>query len=385
MVFKTNPKILFVIGSFGVGGAELQMLMLVHELIKRNWKCEIFVLEANGPLREFLHKEKIVFYDGGINSYSSIYSKIFQLIRAFLLLWRIAVRTKPNILHAYLPLTNFLGALAARAAGVPYVITSKRALGTHQDRYSKWRMFDRLASLLSNRITANSSAVAEDTIKRDHVNREKISIIYNGIDIARFKRPLHERIKIRTSFGLANEEIGVITVGNLIPYKGHRDLINALPCIQSQAKIKAKYFFVGEDRGIGNSLNELLHAQGLSGSVTFLGRRSDVAELMGAMDIFVLPSHEEGFSNALLEAMASGLAVVATNVGGNPEALECGQNGLLVSPYAPVELAEAVLKLISDSRLRNHLGSRARSAVQGRYSINAMVNAHIALYQNQPR
>lgn len=354
--------------------------MLVTELARRGWQCQLFVLEADGPLKELLSKAEIVVIDGGYSSTSAPWIKVAQLGRALFRLWLLTIRTRPDVLHAYLPLTNFLGALAGRTAGVPVILTSRRGLGTHQDRNPGWRPFDRISNLCSHYVTVNSRAVADDTVARDGIRPEKLVIIHNGIDMARFHAAARARDSMRRTLGLEREALGVVVVGNLIPYKGHADLLRALPDVVSGGA-RVQLFFVGEDRGIGAGLRQLAEELRVAQFVTFLGRRDDVAQILAGMDLCAVASHEEGFSNALLEAMASGLAIVATDVGGNPEALQRGELGILVPPRDPVALAAALRRLVENEDERLELGRRAREVVASKYTVDAMVDGYIALYR----
>jgi glycosyltransferase involved in cell wall biosynthesis len=313
--------------------------------------------------------------------------KILLLVRALLQLWWLAVRLRPTTLHSYLPLTNFLGTVAGWLALVPVVITSRRALGTHQDRLPLWRSLDRLANRLSTLVTVNSHAVAADTVARDGIAPNKLVLIPNGIDFSRFSEPLADRAALRTALGLDTPDgvtPGIVVVGNLIPYKGHADLIDSIAQLKPRDQ-PARFLLVGEDRGIGTDLAARACARGVADRISFIGSREDVASILAASDGFVLPSHEEGFSNALLEAMAAGLFIVATDVGGNSEALEDGRLGTLVPPRDPAALARAIdllLDALSDSAdtgtARN---AEAARTVRERYGIDRMVEAHIVLYR----
>jgi glycosyltransferase involved in cell wall biosynthesis len=373
-------KVLYVIGSLGIGGAETQMAMLVSELIDRGWGCEVFVLEADGPLRRMLEARGAVIHDGGYNSAAALPRKLLLLLRALLRLLVLVRRTKPIVLHAYLPLTNFMGAVAGSVAGAPKVITSRRALGTHQERRRYWKFFDLATNYFSDHVTVNSRAVWEDTVKRDAIDPVKLVHISNGLDASRYDMAAQSRESMRRALGLLDGQLGIVAVGNLLSYKGHHDLINALPTILNH-KTNVLLFIVGEDRGIGSSLQNLTEELGISAHIQFLGHRSDVAQILAAMDIFVLPSHEEGFSNALLEAMASSLAIVATDVGGNREALDDGRLGVLVPSHDSDALAVAISNLLSDAAERQRFGRLANARVRTSYSVNEMVNAHIALYE----
>ncbi len=371
-------RILYVIGSLELGGTESQMVMLMRQLKRRDYCCELFALQAKGPFREILQRDGITIHDGGYQASAHKALKTFLLLRAQLRLWRLALRMQPDVLHTYLPLANFMGALAGRAASVKKIITSRRALGTYQDRHPYAKPLYRIANALSDCVTVNSAAVRQDVISRDGMAREKLVLIRNGLDLSRFAHSGSDRGALRANLQLGSNEIGIIKVGNLIPYKGHADLITAFKKVIDENR-NVRLFLVGEDRGIQNDLERLAASLGVSDRVHFLGRRNDVPLLLMAMDLYVMASHEEGFSNALLEAMAAGLPIVATDVGGNREALGDGVAGILVPPHAALALALAINTLLADEAQRARLAAQAKArALQ--YNVAAMVDAHIALY-----
>ena len=371
-------KILYGIGSLNLGGTESQVTMLIRELKHHGYQCELFALEAKGPFKSILEQDGIPLHDGGCDSKAPKVVKAFLLLRALIRFWLLALRVKPDVLHAYLPLMNLMGSLAGRAAGVKKIITSRRALGTYQDRHPNQKVFYKLANALSDRVTVNSNAVRQDTIFRDGIAPEKLVLIRNGLDIDRFSEQEGVRDVLRKNLGLGDEEFGIITVGNLIPYKGHADLINALSRVLEN-RCNAKLFLVGEDRGIQVDLERLASTLAVSDRVHFLGQRNDVPSLLMAMDIYAMASHEEGSSNALLEAMAAGLPIVATDAGGSREALDDGRAGMLVPPHDPGSLSLAIGKLLDDDVLRSQVASKAKACAQA-YSIPEMVEAHTKLY-----
>ena len=170
-------------------------------------------------------------------------------------------------------------------------------------------------------VTANSRAVAADTQLRDGYDASRIIVIPNGLDFEGIDDMQEHRNEVRQELGLQASDVAVVCVANLMPYKGHKELIDAFARVAS-ADDRLKLFLIGDDRGIAADLSGQALGLGMSDRIMFLGGRSDVPRLLSAMDIGTLPSHEEGFSNALLEKLAAGLPVAATNVGGNPEALD---------------------------------------------------------------
>jgi len=140
---------------------------------------------------------------------------------------------------------------------------------------------------------------------------------------------------------------------------------------------------VGEDRGIGKDLKKMVLELGIAGRVQFLSLRHDIPCLMAASDLSVLPSHEEGFSNVILESMAAGLPIVATNVGGNSEAVVDGVTGWLVPPGRPAVMAEKIIDLLQDPRKARSWGKQGRARVKKKFTIERMVQEHIKLYEGK--
>ena len=379
---QAELRVLFVIGTLELGGAESQMLMLVRELTRQKICCEVFALQANGVLRVALDELGVPVHSGRYDFASNKLMKGLKLIRATWILLRKARRG--TVLHAYLPLSNFMGACAGYLAGVDRIITSRRGLGNHQERCPWWKLFDRIANALSDVVVVNSQVVAEDTIRRDGIRRAKLVCIYNGLEAGRFQQALPSRAIVRQSLGLKEGQVALIIVANLIAYKGHAELINAV------AKLAPRFpdlrlLVVGQDRGIGDALKAQAETLGVGKITKWFGQRSDIPELLAAADIYVCASHEEGFSNSLLEALAAGKAVVATRVGGNSEMLEAGELGILVEPSDSSGLVTALGELIVNPAKREQLGQRAAARVAQHYGVKKMAGQYVELYSHRWR
>lgn len=291
------------------------------------------------------------------------------------------MKIRPNVLHACLPLTNFMGSVAGRLSRVPLIVTSRRALGTHQDRHKGWRFFDSAAILFSKWVTVNSHAVKEDTMKRDHADPSKLILIYNGVDPFPFESTISTRAEMRRELEINFHERVIIVVANLIPYKGHADLLEAASMVLKQIP-ETIFLLVGEDRGIQKNLERQAIALRILDRVRLMGRRQDVPQILAASDLSVLPSHEEGFSNVILESMAAGLPVVATCVGGNPEAVVDGVTGWLVPPRNPKALAAKMIDLLNNPAKARIWGERGRRRVKEHFATERMVAKHLKLYQS---
>ncbi|MBW2312150.1 MAG: glycosyltransferase [Deltaproteobacteria bacterium] len=354
-------NILFAIGSLDIGGAEAQMAALISRLHDRRFFCHLFVLQKEGYLKQYIRDLGVPTYDGGLER-GDLLKAPWKLIPAQLRLIRILLLVRPVVVHSFLPLVTCMGALGGRLTRVPLVITSRRALGTHQERYNILRLLDLAANRLSHLVTVNSRAVWEDTVQRDHIDPAKLALIYNGVDVSTFDSARSSRRKTREILGIGSTEKVIIVIGNLIPYKGHGDLLKAASEALTSVP-QALFLFAGEDRGIGGRLEKMAAELGVSSRVRFLGLRHDIPQLLAASDISVVASHEEGFSNVILESMASGLPVVATRVGGNPEAVVDGVTGWLVPPRNPTAMAEKIIDLLNDIKKAEFWGRKGRERV----------------------
>jgi glycosyltransferase involved in cell wall biosynthesis len=377
-----NRRILFVLGSLTMGGTETQLVLLAGGLKRRGWDVDVFPLEKPGVLVDQLERAGVQVWDGGYRHASG--TRIGRLTRLLAcegrLLWRV-LRSRPDVVHGFLPLTNFMTAVTGRLTFAPRIVTSKRALSRHQDRHPAWKRLDWIANTLSDVVTANSKAVAADTHARDGYDLKRIVVIPNGVDFSRLDQADRHRGEARAQLGLSSTDIAVGMVANLIPYKGHRELLEAFARIAA-GDVRPRLFLIGRDDGIGTSLIADAARLGIADRVNWMGQRSDVPVLLSAMDLGVMASHEEGFSNALLEKLAIGLPVVATDVGGNPEALQDMPDCILVRPQDADDLArglgDAIGRLDRDGQEARKVRQRL---VRERYSIDAMVDAYERLYR----
>jgi glycosyltransferase involved in cell wall biosynthesis len=241
------------------------------------------------------------------------------------------------------------------------------------------RLFRFLAGIFPDRIIANSRAV-----KAALGDLEKISVVYNGIAAGAFSSAAG-RSKLRREFGVGEKEILVGTVGHFAPLKGQEEFVRAAGRVLVAAPA-TRFILAGGAiypawRGYRETILSLISELGLAGRVTCIGPRDDLPGLLAALDVFVLPSRSEGFGRGNLEAMAAGLPVVSTTVGGVPEVVRDGDTGLLVPPRDPAALAAAILRLARDEGLRHRLGAagRERAAL---FSVEKMVEGVIGVYRS---
>lgn len=382
---ETRPiKIAYFIGTIKVGGTEKHLLKVVRHLDSTRFKTHVYCLSEGGPLEEAFREAgcgvTILGYKGlrpGRNELAL--RKMAAALREFGRTVALLKESRPDIVHCYLFHANIIGALAARLAGCPVVITSRRSLGYFKDGKPYYQWLENLVNRFTDIITVNSKAVMDDVLRRERLNPKKIKLIYNGIDATLYQEEKGARAEIRRRFGLRADTTLITAIANLIPYKGHADLLCAAALLRQQVPA-ARFLLVGRDEGIEASLRKLAAELGLGETVIFAGPRTDIPRILAATDIMVLPSHEEGFSNVILEGMAAGLPLVVTKVGGNPEAVIDGETGLLVPPHNPEELAKAMLKLLSEPAYAQKLGEAARKRVEACFSLTRMIREYEEMY-----
>jgi sugar transferase (PEP-CTERM/EpsH1 system associated) len=290
-------------------------------------------------------------------------------------LWRLArelKRLEPSVVHTR-NWSGMDGILAARLAGIRPVVQGEHGwgiedpVGLHPRRLRVRRLLSRWVQ----EYTCVSGAI-EHWLQQDVRVRCPVTRIYNGVD-PEVCRP-GPGAEIRAGLNLPAEAFVVGTVGRLDPIKDHPTLFQAFERL-CEHRPNAFLLVVGEGP-------ERARLQALAGErIRLLGDRCDVPELMRALDVFVLPSRNEGISNTLLEAMATGLPVIATRVGGNPELVEDGWTGTLVPPHDAAALASAMQRYLLDSEHARACGQRARCAVQARFDVASMVRGYEAVYR----
>jgi glycosyltransferase involved in cell wall biosynthesis len=280
------------------------------------------------------------------------------------------LRERPDVMHGFLMSAYLIAAFVGRAAGVRRSVASRRSLGVFKENRPLALLLERWADRATDVFVANSNAVRDDTLAREPIDPAAISVIFNGVDVDAFETAACRGLGTRPR---------VIVVANLIHYKGHEYFLRAWTSV-SEAFPGAEARLVGEGPERA-ALEALARELGVDRSVHFLGRRGDIPALLRAADLFVHPSLQEGYSNAVLEAMAAGLPVIATRVGGNVEAVTDRLTGLLVPPADSGALASAMRQLLSDSEGARDMGRRARAAIRARHSMSTMVQGYEAIYR----
>ena len=368
-----RQKVLIVTRKIDIGGAERHLVQILPYLTK-TFEISVFTIYRGSVLEQELQ-------DSGIEVHSSYYSPWKWLIRPLrvLQLAFIMRSNRNSIVHFFLPEAYLLGALSGIAVGHSKMVMSRRSLNIYQQDYPALALLEKKLHPRMRIILGNSRAVLSDLIE-EGVPVSRTRLIYNGVDV----HPLpngEEQNSLRTQHGIMADDLVIVVVANLFRYKGHMDLIHAMGLIAPKLVMPWRLLLIGRDEGEKSKLQLLLQLLGLSEHISFLDEVKKIDSLLQIADISVLPSHQEGFSNAILESMAAGLPVVVTNVGGNPEAVLHEVTGLVVPSHSPYELGQAIFSLACDPEKRKAYGDMARKRVQEHFSVEACVAAYNSLYQ----
>lgn len=381
MAIPNNAKVLFVISDLAVGGTERQVATLAPELARLGWAGTIYSF-ADGKLRQQLERDgiKVILVPGkrGLMDPSRLMRALSVGMGAFHLLW-IMLTLRPRIVHCFLPAAYLIAAPLAFVARVPVRIMSRRSLNNYQ-KSAAVRWTERRLHRSMQAVLGNSRKVVEQ-LRDEGVPPDRLGLIYNGFDCSAYANSGGPAVH-RARLGIAADAFVMCIVANLIPYKGHHELIAALGLAAPKLPPHWWLLVAGRDDGIGGALKEQATQLGLQDRISFLGARDDIPAILGASDVGLLCSHEEGFSNAILEGMASGLPMIVTDVGGNAEAVVDGVTGLVVPARDPVRLADAIVRLASDVALRQRFGDAGRLRVIEHFGLQPFVHGHDQLYRD---
>ncbi len=381
-------KILYIIGSLDRGGAEGQLIKLSSNLEPHYWLARVFCLSRPGAQAAMLMNLGVqVDAPKGFDLWQSLFSgksSFARAIRAFLSsfsLVRIVLGFRPDIIHFILPEAYIAGGLLTIILPVPVRVMSRRSLNLYQRKIPWAGSLERWLHRRMDACIGNSRAVASELIE-EGAAASKVKLIPNGLDTHNIRPEPAKRRQRLDQLGLAEPVILCTVIANLIAYKGHLDLVDAVACCRDTLNHPLCVLIIGRDDGMQAAIEERIDSHGIGDVFLFLGSREDTWDWLCASDIAVLASHEEGFSNVILEAMACALPVLATDVGGNSEAVLDTVTGLLVPKQDPRRLGEALATLVNDAGLRADLGRRARERVCECFTLERCVRQHEILYKN---
>ena len=367
-------KVLHVLNVAQLGGTELMTYQLAKSMNSERFESEVCFLSSRGPISEYFEKSGIRV------THLELKSLPQKLFAAPMRLYHHLRKNRYDILQLYGLRANVLGRIVGRWAGCENIVGGLRSLYP-SDSQSVWTLWlDRLTLPLARCYISNSRAAVDFLVSKGYP-REKFKVIHNGIELERFQQASDPSF-LKDRYGVSHRDCPVITcVANLRAVKGHEYLIRALQELK-RAKKEFICLLVG-DGVLRGELEQLANDLGLREDLLFLGHqgREQIPGILASTDIFVLPSLWEGMPGAAMEAMAQGVPVVATDIGGTPEVVLDGITGYVVPIKDSAALAQKIGHLLEDAELRKEMGQNGRKRIEEEFSLRKMTEQYEAIYQ----
>jgi len=373
---ETRPLILHVIHHLVTGGMENGLVSLINNLPSSSYRHAIVCIEDHSDFRHRLTRPD---------------TEVLEMKRSQIGTWRMRYRLfrtfrrlKPAIVHSRNK-SGLDALLPARLAGVPHCVHGEHGWDVHDlDGLSvKEQVLRRLHAPLVERYVTVSRSLRDYLVERVGIRPERITTICNGVDTDKFLPAPRKPAGVLPA-QMAGEGLVIIgTVGRLQPVKDQQLLLRAFAELVRESDglaATARLLVVGNGP-LRDTLTQLAQSLGIAHLTAFTGDRTDVAQLLQCMDVFVLPSLAEGISNTLLEAMATGLPVIATRVGGNVELVRDGENGALFESGDVASLARLLAGYVTDGGARRRHGERSRRLALECFSLEAMIEGYRGAYE----
>lgn len=364
-----KKKILHLIDSLNVGGAEVLLVQLVRGIKAAGYDVSVGY-STHGPL------EKTLFEMGIPAVQLPRLGRIDPLL--FLRICQLILREKPAIVHTHLFKSDLHGRLAARLCGVPVVISTSHSIDDWARRVPLGYLYGLTAKFV-DRVIAVSSSVRDYQIRHTGISPDRICVIENGVDISRFAGQDDAGRMVRDEFRIGRDVPLVGIIGRLQPVKGHENFLEA--AVQIKSSLPEARFLVVGDGPLRDELVMLAQTLGLGASVIFCGIRRDIPAILAALDVLVISSKWEGLPVTLLEGMAARCPIVSTAVGGIPMVVADGESALLIPVEDSLALADACLTLLQNPLLSRSLAEAGFARVKSQFSLDAMVHNTLKLYE----
>ncbi len=361
------PHVLLVLDQFPktLGGGERIVLRLAALLPQYGYRASILTFS--------IHPQSPVLESPPCPIYLLPLERTYDLtaMRAALELRRFLRSNRVRIVHTFFESSDIWAGFVTRIASKAKLVWSRRDMGILRSR--KHHIAYRIMSRVPNAVLAVSEQVRQHCIEVDRISPSRVTSVYNGLDLSNWNDP--------SKSNRSTSKVLITTVGNIRRVKGHDLLIKAAASVVHQFP-DANFSIAGEvlEPEYFEELQTLIRDLGLSNHFTFAGGVTNLQELLCAADVFVLPSRSEGFSNAIVEAMAASLPVIATDVGGNAEAVEHEVTGMIIPPEDPDALAAAICRMLAHPDLGRQMGAAGKESVAEKFTTSAMMTGITGVY-----
>jgi len=367
------PHVFYIIDQLcQFGGAERILLEMVRRISRERFRCSVVTFNLD-PGLEALRNLPAPLYNLPLKR---VYD--FNAAKMAIQLRRLICREKVSIVHTFFETSDLWAAPVAKFSGCPILISSRRDMGILRTR--KHQLAYPIVNRIFDRVLAVSDEVRAHCIQHDHLSPDRVETLYNGVDIAELD-VLASGGNLRQQLGLPNNSPLVSTLANIRSIKGIDILVRAAQHVCEKFR-NVIFLVVGsvlEPQTMADLRTQVETLQ-LADNFRFVGALANPFPVLRTSNVFCLPSRNEGFSNALIEAMGCALPSVATRVGGNAEALKEGESGYLVASEDAEAMADRILRLLRDPVMARRMGEVARETVKARFSMDAMMNRLMGIY-----
>lgn len=360
-------RLAFFIDDLGIGGTQTWLTLLARALATRGFEMRVYCMRA------IAHPENL----RRLRACATVEVIGEARLRAVVGLAHLARALKrwpADVVQTALPTSDMVGRSLARLAGVPAVFSSVRGRGVDKPAWQRW--LDRRTARWAHAVVFNNPDGVQDALEREGIRPHQVVYIPNGIEVAAAQRPPRE---VRGELQTPPEATVVGTVARLHPSKSQEDLLRAFAIVRQRVP-DAVLWLVGDGERRA-ALEREARRLGIVERVRMPGARLDVRDVLEAMDVFALPSRWEGMPNSLMEAMAAGRPVVASDIDGIRELIQHGETGWRVPPGNPDALAQTLLEVLADRPRAARVGRAARACIQERFSLDRMADAFARLYR----
>lgn len=363
--------VLHIVEDMKIGGLEKVLASIVLGLDRKKYRPEVWCLSRGGEMADELMRQDVKVRILNLETYHNPLNIVH--------LTGLMRQARFSLLHTHGYFAGTFGRLSGWLAGVPVLVTHVHSTYFNYRKRNLW--VERMLSHVTSKVICVSAAVQSFVTDLENIPKEKTCVIYNGVDVPSGNVPVEDMLQTRSSLGIGDNEILLIVVASLKPLKGHAFLFHALSDIFQRVP-NFRLLVVG-DGPQRKDLEAQAEHLGIASRILFTGTRDDVQALLRISDIFILPSVErEGVSMAIIEAMASGLPVVSTLLGGIPEVVENGSSGYLVPPGDRHALSEVLTALMENSDLRNKMGEKGKEIHRRAFTRSRMVQNIEDLYDH---
>ncbi len=365
-IIKEPYHILRVITWMPRGGIERRLVELLPRLNKPPFRVSLVCIRRRGPLADDLEQAGVPV------SVVPLRSRLDPCGLSALARWM--RKEHVDLVHSHMYRSNVPSTIAARLSGVRHVLCQVHNIDTWET--NRQRMMDRWLLRWRSAMLAVSENVKDDIVSSLHCSPERIKILYNGIDTSKFGN-MQAEPQLNLDLGIPKGHFLVVMLARLVEQKKHTRLLQALQRIRDELP-PTNVVLVGDGK-LRHALEQEVKERHLKDMVSFAGHRTDIAQILASSTLSVLTSDKEGFSNAIVESLAAGVPVIATDVGGNREAIVDGKCGFIIQPNDITGLAQALKILLTDHPLRQKMSTAAQLQAQ-HFSLDQMLRETRKIY-----